>query len=484
MNPRTWNIGAMLRRRRIRGRVLGTLALAAFSLSAVLVARIYWNMPRAPLRISAGNTEGIWHRFLQHFAAEGSRRGDRLPIEPVITTGTLDMLEKVDRGDLDFALVQGGLELEPFAHVRQVAALAVTPLHLLVKAEFHGDVARDFGALRGKTINLGSGKRTVTYWLSREILGFAGLEPSAYRTSAMTSEQLRVESHRDRMPDAIFIATRPPSGLVKALVDRFGYRLVPLPFGDAFRATAMQVLEPVPADGITIRKEHIPDAEIPAYSYEVSPPVPSEPIRTLGVRALLVAHDRTDRGNVVRLLDDLLSSRMAQTYRPPLTADVVRQPNEMPWHPGALDYRRRGEPVITGEIIGILSNTLQLIIPIGGGALLVWGWLRTRVLADRERRIDRFIALVSGVEQRALQVGDDGPADIRAVRELHRELSTIKDAALERIAAGEAGNELLVSSLFAHINDVRAYLTGLERAEGRHRIGGEGGESPSPSRPG
>ena len=151
--------------------------------------------------------------------------------------------------------------------------------------------------------------------------------------------------------------------------------------------------------------------------------------------------------------------------QPPLTAEIVRQPAEVPWHPGSLEYRKRGEPVITGELIGVLSNTLQLLLPLGGGILLVWGWFRNRILTRNERRIDRFIALVSGVEQRALAIGQEGVPDHRAVRELHRELSTIKDAALERIASGEAGNPLLVSSLFAHISDVRAYLADLERDE-------------------
>ena len=110
----------------------------------------------------------------------------------------------------------------------------------------------------------------------------------------------------------------------------------------------------------------------------------------------------------------------------------------------------------------MLSNTLQLLLPLGGGILLLWGWFRNRILARNERRIDRFIALVSGVERRALALGQDGFPDHRAVRDLHRELSTIKDAALERIASGGAGNPILVVSLFAHISDVRTYLADLE----------------------
>ncbi len=353
------------------------------------------------------------------------------------------MLERVDRGELDFALIQGGYDIKRFTHVQQVASLPVQPLHLLVKPQYHEAVIRDFGALRGKTINLGNGNQTATYWLCREVIAFAGLKPTDYRAATMTWDQIQAEDDRERLPDAVLIVTRPPSEMVKSLVQRFGYRLVPLPFGAAFRASARLTQRPVPAEGLPVRNENFPDAAIPAYAYSVSPPIPPEAITTIGAHALLITHERTSDRVVFQVIDELLASRYAQTIQPPLTADIVRQAAEAPWHAGALEYRRQIEPLITGEVIGVLSNTLQLLLPFGGGLLLACGWIRNRILINRERRIDRFIALVSGVEQRALRLGQEG-GDRRKVAELHRELSTIKDAALERIAGGEAGNPLLV----------------------------------------
>jgi hypothetical protein len=96
--------------------------------------------------------------------------------------------------------------------------------------------------------------------------------------------------------------------------------------------------------------------------------------------------------------------------------------------------------------------------------LLAWGWLRNRVLLRRELGFDRFIALVSGVERRALDLEQQGTHDFPAIRRLHQELCTIKDAALERIAIGEAGDTALVTSLFSHIADVRTFLGHLEQS--------------------
>jgi hypothetical protein len=118
--------------------------------------------------------------------------------------------------------------------------LTLTPVHLLVKRESHDAVSRDLRELRGKTINLGSVKRAAMYRLSQEILKFAGLSLDQFRASVLTSEELRAERDRDRLPEAIFIATTPPSELVRHLIISQGFRLVPLPFGDAFRLSALE----------------------------------------------------------------------------------------------------------------------------------------------------------------------------------------------------------------------------------------------------
>jgi TRAP-type uncharacterized transport system substrate-binding protein len=213
----------------------------------------------------------------------------------------------------------------------------------------------DLRNLRGRSINLGSGQRTVTYALSQEILSFAGLAPSDFQPMATTSEQLASETELDRLPDAIFIATMPPSALVRRLVVHFEYRLIPLPFGDAFRLTALQDMGH-PARPDPIRKEHLVDAIIPAFAYQASPPVPPQSIVTIGCRILLITNRNTDRAIVVELLNLMITSRFAEAMQPSLDSGVVRQLAEVPWHQGALDYRSRDEPVITGERISVLSN--------------------------------------------------------------------------------------------------------------------------------
>jgi TRAP-type uncharacterized transport system substrate-binding protein len=458
--PRVWNYHALVQRRH-RGRLFGWLALAAFVLLTSVVIRFLYLPGFVRVRIASGNTENAVHQFLLSLAHDSAH--SHLNVEPEMAAGTIEMLSEVESGELDFAIVHGGFGMDHFRNVRQLGVLSVAPVHLLVKQEYHAAILEDLHNLRGRTINVGSGKDTVIYWLAGEILSFFGLAPADYHPVVIPLGELAKENDSTRLPDAIFIATMPPSAVVRRLVVRFGYRLVPLPFGDAFRLTALHDVErPALAEGI--RKENIVDATIPAYTYEASPAVPPQAIATLGLRVLLITNVRTERATVTKVLDLMIASRFAEAMQPSLDAGIVRQHAEVPWHPGALDYRSRDEPLITGEEIGLLSNALQIMLPAGGTVLLIWGWLRNRVRIRRELGFDRFIALVSGVERRALELEQSGTQDRQAIRRLHHELCTIKDAALERIAIGEASENALVTSLFSHIGDVRDFLAHLERS--------------------
>lgn len=284
--PRVWNYQELLQKRD-RGRLLGWLVLAAFVLLALVIFRLLYPIGPVRVTVASGKTEATVHQFLLSIAQDSAKSD--LDIEPVIATGTIDMLSQVDSGRVDFAIVHGGSDMDHYQNVRQVRAISVGAIHLLVKKAFHAAVMDDLQHLRGKSINLGMGKNTVMYPLSQEILSFVGLAPGDYRPLVMSSEELSSEKNRDRLPDAAFISAMPPSDLVSRLVVSFNYRLIPLPFGDAFRLTALHhAARSAPGEGI--RREHIIDATIPAYAYEASPAVPPQAIATLGLRVLVITN--------------------------------------------------------------------------------------------------------------------------------------------------------------------------------------------------
>ena len=175
-----------------------------------------------------------------------------------------------------------------------------------------------------------------------------------------------------------------------------------------------------------------------------------------------MTHQRIRPASVVRVLDTLLESRWAKAVQPPLDKGVVNLPPEAPWHPGAIEFRDRDQPWITSESVGVLSNTLQIVLPFCGGVLFLRGWLRKRTAAGRERRFDQLLARVSEVEHHGVALSRAGAIDREAIDRLERELSDIKDQALAHIAGTEADTASLAAILMADIRDVRTLFANLQ----------------------
>jgi hypothetical protein len=180
----------------------------------------------------------------------------------------------------------------------------------------------------------------------------------------------------------VFIITSPPARLVRHLAIEHRYKIVPLPYGHAFRAHALAEPSGTPSDGIVVRKEHVADAIIPAFSYGVSPAIPPQNIATVGSRLLLITHRRTGAATVSRVLETLLASRWANAVQPSVDKGVLQLAPEIALHPGAVEFRDRDQPLITGESVSFLSNALQILIPLAGGMVFLRGWVRNRKKAE------------------------------------------------------------------------------------------------------
>jgi TRAP transporter TAXI family solute receptor len=451
---------------RLRDWIVAILAVAAFGLAVVF----YVHQPKeAPvsLTLTGGDTVGIRHRMAEMLAHEA--RAQELRIRVIGTAGSEESLRKVEAGQLDVALIMGGLNTTHFPHVQQVAALHLEPLHLLVKDELADLVTKDLQALKGKTINL-QGHGAGTHWLAASVLEFAGLRyphggtAGSYRVSELTYQQLERQIDPKRLPDAVFLTSTLPAPVARHLVTRSGYRLVPLPFAQAFALGSLEEDErPLEAGSaeIEIRKEHIYDAVIPAFTYRVNPGVPPDDLHTLGTRLLLVAHRRVPEDVVVRLLDAVFNTRFAKVSHPPVDTKLLELPPELPLHAGTVEYLARSRPLITGEIIDALSNSLSILGASLGGMLFTWQWVRQRYRFRRDQGFEVYIQRVSDIEQQAMDMELSSTLPLRPLLRLQRELGHLKAEALRKFAEGELEGEELMSGFLSHLNDARAYLTRL-----------------------
>jgi TRAP-type uncharacterized transport system substrate-binding protein len=449
-------------RKRLRDGMLAFLGVGALGLAAFFAMHEPRNRP-VRLRMTAGQDVGTRHRIAEELRKEALRQGISIDLRP--TAGSEEALRALESGRVEVALVQGGLEMGDMPDIRQAAGLHAEPLHLLVKEEIHQGVTRNLAGLRGKVVNLGE-LGSGSYLLSGEVMAFSGLRPGAdFVASHLGYADLERETERSRLPDAIFTVSTLPSPVVRHLVTKHGYRLVALPFFEAFTLGALD-REPTPPrrSGETatrIDRRHVYDSTIPAFVYEVEPGVPPEPIHTLGTRLLLVARRDVASDSVRRLLDVVFNSPFAQVIHPPLDARLLDLPPELPWHDGTADYVRRNSPLIAGDVIDLVEKEVSILGVVAGGIFCLVQWLRRRYRWRRERGFEAYILQVAEVERQALALSRAPTLDLPSLLQLQEDLIRIKGEALQRFADGELDGEELMSGFLAHVSDARDFLIRL-----------------------
>src|SRR5262249_25416733 len=147
---------------------------------------------------------------------------------------------------------------------------------------------------------------------------------------------LLAEPDTARLPDAVFLVSSLPAPTTNYLVTRHGYRLVPLPFAEAFALRSL--VEAMGDSQLGPAEEHIVMGRIqatviPAFTYGVEPAVPEQPLPTLGARLLLVAHQDVPARAVYQLVEATYGAEFGQIVRPALDPKLMDLPPEFPWHP-------------------------------------------------------------------------------------------------------------------------------------------------------
>jgi hypothetical protein len=454
--------------------ILG-LALVGVSLLglAVFLALQFRRSRVPPLTLTTTLTYRL-RTLAAHTAAEAEKRG--LTVQLASEYHPLDeALELVNTHAVDLGLLPGGHSAVGLPNVRQVAALDVDPLHLLVRRELFPDVTKSLTALKGKRVSLnvrGSGQA-----LAREVLRFAKLRvpsdagPGDFLplylsdqdlATQLTQAENRQGSARDQLlqdlPDAVFTLSPLPSAAAQKLVQVAHYRLVSLPFSEAFIADrgALPNDEDPP-----VSAAHVIPCQIPAYLYDTDPPVPAQTCQTLGIRVLLVAHRDTDPRAVAQLLESIHEPPLVSLLKP---APPDQQGHAYEHHAGFSQYLQRNRPVLTPQSLAHLGTVLGGVGAFTGGMVAFYGLLRLRQSRRFEyyfREIRRIELVASGAE-----ADPDAPESApERLRYLEAKLTDLKCRAVMDFAAGGLKGEGLMQGIVALINDTRNSLSYHLRVE-------------------
>jgi TRAP-type uncharacterized transport system substrate-binding protein len=417
------------------------------------------------LRATAGNELGMRHQMARWLQKEAAERNLQLELTPC--SGSEEALDWVNTRRVDVALVQGALSSADRDNVRQVATLHVEPLHLLVKKELLPDVSASLTALRGKTVELEE-VESGTHSLATAVLAFAGLrprdqDPAGYVPTAVGRERLLAETDIGRMPDAVFLISSLPSSTTTLLVHRHGYRLVPLPFAEAFALESLARPADSPDAGArgTIVNGRIQAATIPAFTYGLDPPVPAKLLPTLGTRLILVAHKDVPPRVAYRLVETTYAAEFGKIIRPSLDAKLLDLPPEFPWHDGSVLYQQRNAPVLSGEVMDSTRQALAIFAAAASGLFVLYQWAKMSGQRARISGLGRYLTAATRIEERVVAAEQARPlvaADLVALRD---ELNRLKAEALDELSQDELAGRELLTGFLVQVNDLRSHLTGL-----------------------
>ena len=368
-----------------RNRVLPWFGLAAAVLLLGFAIRTAWPRNSAEtttLELTAGNRTGA--RWTIASFLSRSARGSNLNLRLVESAGSEAAIEKVNHGEMDLALVQGGLDALRFPNVRRVATLHVEPLHLLVRASLYSDVQEHITALRGKRINLsvpGSG----THQLASDVLRFLQVRSDDFRATTLSYQEL-TDPQLDDLPDAVFTVSSLPSPVAQHLISQRGYRLISLPFADSFHLHWFES-----GTDSKVNRRRTTAAVIPMFAYQVDPPRPEARIETFGTRLELIARKSLTDDIVDALCRVAYESEFKRVSGNVIDSSLMRSESTFALHSGAKAYLDRLSPVSAGRMIEVTEQLVGIFGAALGGLLFLWQWLKR----SRERRRDReFVSCV------------------------------------------------------------------------------------------
>jgi hypothetical protein len=326
--------------------------------------------------------------------------------------------------------------------------------------------------LHGKRIFLGP-PATASYHVSRDVLEFVGLRPKGedrnggYIMESTSREQTlrelaRIESLAGparaeaiaRLPDAAVFLAPLPSPFAKQLVRGFGYRLVSLPFAEAY---GLDHLNPPDADGVHIERSMLTPGVIPAYTYG-GPAEPAKECPTICAPLILVAEDDADPEAVCFLLETIYDSPLTTAIRPPALNEQV---HAFPRHAGTDRYLHRNDPLLTPEVaykFGTLGCGIGAFV---SAMIALYGFLRLRHL----NRFESYYREIEQIEMIARGLQDDpaAPADVPSLRSyLERRLTALKCKVVKDFTEGGLRGEGLMAGIIALINDTRDSLAAME----------------------
>lgn len=321
----------MNRFRRLLGGGLGALLLACL-LMLVLLRTLAPSLlhfvpgsilgPRGELQLATAHPTGAYHAFGTQLVAAGQRTNLALRLRT--TEGSRENLELLGRGQIDLALVQGGLHID-HERVRGIARLHKQLVHLVTQSNGAIHSVED---LAGRRLAVG-GVQSGTASVAEQLIDFYRL-PTPPQLVHMPVQDVPAALATGKVDAALSVYSLFAPAVDDLLADGSN-RLVPL-----IHTHALAQFTPGMSTAV------IPDG---TYGPQRSEPPAS--LTTVSVPTLLVARANLDGNSVRAVLRSIFDVQFLE--RAELTEHSARQLRGVQLHPAASDYYTRNAPISSGR---------------------------------------------------------------------------------------------------------------------------------------
>lgn len=363
------------------------------------------------MRIATGLRGGTFLPLGETLASGLSHDVRGASFEAIESPGSVASLEMLDRGEADLALVSNHVPAS--SHVRLVAVLYEETLQVVVRSE--AGIATPFD-LRGRRVSVGAAG-SGTESIAAAVLHHFGIGDGDLDRRNTTTTDAADQLERGELDAAFFVAgMRTP--IVDRLLSRGDMRLLSL---------GAPGLVGGPLEGIRLDAPYFSVATIPVNAYGR---MPSEPVGTITVRALLVARASLDEELVYRITESLFDHKVElaaqQQLLAHLTEEFDRGLSPYALHAGADRYYRRDDPSFVQRYTDEISLFLTIAAIVWSGLTALSSWRRV----SRRDRVEERIAEVHAIASRGA-----ASRDAEERREAVRQLSAARDRAIAELAA-------------------------------------------------
>jgi TRAP-type uncharacterized transport system substrate-binding protein len=262
---------------------LGSALTIALITLALLALAYQWLEPTPPttVRLATGPEQSAYDRFGARYAQALARYGIRVQLVP--TEGSADNLQRLRRGEVDVAFVQGGFvrstdTAEADAQLLSLGNLFVEPVWLFHRdtpATANAQPASQLKHLAGARLNIGTaGSGVPELWA--QLLTLNQLESNAFATTELAPTPATVAFINGEV-DAVLFASAPEAPLVQMLLQTPGVRLLSFEQSEAY-ARRLPFLSP---------------ALLPQGVVNLASNLPEHDVRLIATTTSLVARDAT-----------------------------------------------------------------------------------------------------------------------------------------------------------------------------------------------